>query len=372
MKDSFDIKHWLKLSFVDGVGVRLQHRLLRAYQTPAAVFSASLGDLQRHVPAKTAANIRNANANVTAEKSVAAALEWLKGDDCYILTMADAAYPSLLLETVDAPPLLYARGDLSLLSKPLIAVVGSRNASVAGVRNTEIFARALSDSGLGVVSGLAQGIDAAAHRGAMKGGTGTIAVIGTGLDITYPKINRPLAAAIAEQGLLLSEFPLGTMPAPANFPRRNRIISGLARACLVAEAALRSGSLITAQIAAEQGREVFAVPGSINSPMHRGCHRLIKQGAKLAENIYDILEELNFSPQPTKAAPHPSSQADPAAEQDTTGDDPLLTHIGYEPTGVDDIAARSGVAAAALMPALLQLEISGKVVTAPGGRYQRV
>lgn len=366
MSSPFDARHWLNLSLAKGIGGKTLRKLLGHYGSPGAILDASFHELRRQVPAATARSIRDDDRSA----AVTAALKWLETPGTAVLTLADEQYPPPLLETADPPALLYARGNLSMLGKPMVAVVGSRSASAAGLRNTEIFARALSQAGCCIVSGLAQGIDSAAHRGALSGGSGgTIAVVGTGLDMVYPRENRALMGEISEKGLLLSEFALGTRPLPDNFPRRNRIISGLSRACLVMEAVIKSGSLITARLAAEQGREVFAVPGSINSPLHRGCHQLIKQGAKLAENVNDILEELQITAPP---------QSDAARYEDSrnagtqTTDANLLTYINYQPTSIDDIAVRSGIAAEALMPALLGLEMAGKIVSTAGGGYQRV
>ena len=357
MTDDFALKEWLMLSLTDGVGPAAMRNLLRAFGSPGAARRAVADELRTCVPAAVATNIKRGEHEKTAEHSCA----WAARDGCRIMTLADTDYPPLLLDMVDAPPLLYVFGNSRVLTnRPLVAIVGSRNASPAGVNNTEIFATALSKAGVGVVSGMAQGVDCAAHRGAMQGDAGTVGVMGTGVDIIYPKQNRTMARAIAEHGgALVSDFPLGTPPLAGNFPRRNRIISGLARACLVVEAALKSGSLITAEYAVEQGREVFAVPGSINSPMHRGCHKLIKQGAKLAENVGDVLEELNLRRPPSPLPPPPEE-----------GD--LLNFIDFEPTTVDDIAERSGMSAESLMSELLILEMDGKIVSAVGGSYQRV
>ena len=251
------------------------------------------------------------------------------------------------------------RGRRELLARPCLAVVGSRNATPQGASDAERFARAFSDAGLTIVSGLALGIDAAAHRGGLEGAGSTIAVLGTGADILYPQRNRELGERIARDGLIVSEFPLGTPPHGANFPRRNRVISGLARGCLVVEAALASGSLITARFAAEQGREVFAIPGSIHSPHSKGCHALIKQGAKLVESAQDLLQELGV-----EAAVAASTAAVPA-------DAGLLAQLGYDPCDIDTICARSGLTADRVSAMLLQLELDGKVARLPGGQYQR-
>jgi DNA processing protein len=248
-----------------------------------------------------------------------------------------------------------------LLDRPSLAVVGSRNATPQGLANAEAFAAALSRAGLTIVSGLALGVDTAAHRGGLEGSGSTIAVIGTGADRVYPARNRDLARRIAEAGLVLSEFPLGTPALAGNFPRRNRVISGLARGVLVVEAAQRSGSLITARLAAEQGRDVFALPGSIHSPLSKGCHQLIKQGAKLVDDVQDILDELGLS-----TAPVPSEAGAPAR------DDSLLQLMGFDPCDTDTLAARSGRPVEQLSAALLELELDGRVASLPGGRYQRL
>ena len=256
---------------------------------------------------------------------------------------------------------MYARGNIDLLGRPALAVVGSRNGTAQGLRNAEAFSRTFSEGGLTIVSGLALGIDAAAHRGGLAGAGSTIAVLGTGIDIVYPKGNAPLFADIAERGLLLSEYPLGTPSIAHNFPRRNRLISGISRGCLVIEAALGSGSLITARLAAEQGREVFAIPGSIHSPLSRGCHSLIKQGAKLVDAAEDVLAEFGtWSHASTSAAQSPDTG---------TG---LLTHMGFDPGDIDALCTCAGLPAEAGAAELLRLELDGLVATLPGGRFQRL
>jgi len=245
-------------------------------------------------------------------------------------------------------------------------VVGSRNATAQGERDATAFAAALGAAGLTVVSGLALGIDAAAHRGALTTAAGTVAVIGTGADRLYPARNEALARAIAEKGVVLSEFPLGTPPLASNFPRRNRVIAGLGLGCLVVEAALRSGSLITARLAAETGREVFAIPGSIHSPLSRGCHQLIRQGAKLVESAQDILEELRWERSGTAAAPNPASATQDGREEQ------VLAFLGHAPCALDTLSARSGLTPADLLAMLLPMELAGRVAQLPGGLYQRL
>jgi DNA processing protein len=355
MQHDAELAAWIKLSLVPGLGGQNFRRLLTAFGLPRQVVAAGRSALARIVSAEIAGRIHtDADA-----PEVAAALEWAAADGHAVLTLADGDYPQPLLETADPPPLLYLRGRRELLARPGLAVVGSRSATPQGTSNAERFARAFSDAGLTIVSGLALGIDAAAHRGGLEGGGSTIAVLGTGADILYPQRNRALGERIAREGLIVSEFPLGTPPHGGNFPRRNRVISGLTRGCLVVEAALASGSLITARFAAEQGREVFAIPGSIHSPHSKGCHALIKQGAKLVESAQDLLQELGI-----KGIAAPPATADP----ERAG---LLAHLGYDPCDIGALCARSGLTAAAVSAMLLQLELEGKVASLPAGLYQR-
>ncbi len=271
--------------------------------------------------------------------------------------------PQALLTAADPPVLLYVKGNVALLNRPAFAIVGSRNATKQGEMNATAFAGALAGAGLTIVSGLAAGIDAAAHRGALPEAAATIAVIGTGCDRIYPASNAALAREIAARGVVLSEFPVGTPPLAANFPRRNRLIAGMARGCLVVEAARQSGSLITARLSAEAGREVFAIPGSIHSPQSKGCHALIKQGAKLVETAQDILEELRW-----QAVTNPAGLP-PVQEAET---DPVLIALGRDPCALDDLIERTGLAADALLARLLPLELDGRVAPLPGGRFQRL
>jgi DNA processing protein len=285
------------------------------------------------------------------------------------VTLADETYPKALLEIPDPPALLYAVGRIDLLQRTSLAVVGSRNATAQGEQNAENFAKALSETGLTIVSGLAMGIDAAAHRGGLAGSGSTVAVLGTGVDVIYPRRNAELAAQIAERGLLLSEFPLGTAPAAYNFPRRNRLISGLSRGCLVVEAAAASGSLITARAAADQGREVFAIPGSIHSPLSKGCHGLIKSGAKLVESAEDVLAELSGFRQSGSAST--TARRIPSVAR-STPDSALLALMGHDPVDVDSLCTRAGMSAEQVSSELLRLEIDGHVAALPGGLFQRL
>ena len=289
-----------------------------------------------------------------------AALAWLEQPGNSLMTLGDTDYPAALLEIADPPAVLYCKGRRELLGRPALGIVGSRNATPQGLRDAEAFALALSNAGLTVVSGLALGIDAAAHRGGLAGAASSIAVIGTGLDRIYPARNKALAHELAKNGLIVSEFALGTPPLPGHFPRRNRLISGLSRGVLVVEAAPDSGSLITARVAAEQGREVFAIPGSIHSPLARGCHALIKQGAKLVESAADVLDELAWQ---QRLAPPVLPQNEP---------DPVLDALDGAPTTLDSLAQKTGLTLDALSAKLLALELDGRIAALPGGRYQKI
>ena len=300
-----------------------------------------------------------------------ATLVWLEQPGNSLMTLADADYPPALLEIADPPAVLYCKGQRSLLSQPGLGVVGSRNATPQGERDAEAFARALSDAGLTIISGLALGIDAAAHRGGLAGAGSSVAIIGTGLDRIYPARNKALAHQLAERGVIVSEFALGTPPLPGHFPRRNRLISGLSRGVLVVEAAPDSGSLITAKVAAEQGREVFAIPGSIHSPLARGCHALIKQGAKLVESAADILDELAW--QQRLAPPvHPEALAGAVESLPESQPDPVLGALEGAPSTLDTLAQRTGLTLEALSAKLLTLELDGQIASLPGGRYQKL
>jgi DNA processing protein len=287
-----------------------------------------------------------------------------------LLPATAAAYPPLLAQSAGAPHLLWVRGSVGTLSRPQLAMVGSRNPTAIGLRTAHEFAYFFARTGLVITSGLARGIDAASHAGALAGAGETIAICGTGLDIDYPRGNRPLAARIAAQGALVSEFPPGTGPRRENFPQRNRIISGLAQGVLVVEAARGSGSLITARAAAEQGREVFAIPGSIHSPLSRGCHELIRQGAQLVEDASDVLAELHFVP-----APQALTHVDSGFPESRALDNPaeiLLDALGFQPTSVDALIAATGYSSEALAAVLLSLELEGRIESHPGGRYSRI
>jgi DNA processing protein len=361
-----ELAGWLRLVQTTGVGPETARKLLAAFGLPDNVFAAGYSALVKVVSERIAQALIAAPPDDTAHL-IERTLAWAEQPGNHVLTLADADYPQALLDIPDPPVVVYAKGRLALLAAPSIAVVGSRNATTQGILNAEKFSEVLSQAGLTIVSGMALGIDTAAHQGGLRGNGSTIAVIGTGADIVYPARNRGLAHQIAAGGCIISEYPLGMPAIAANFPRRNRIISGLSRAVLVIEAAAQSGSLITARSAAEQGRDVFAIPGSIHSPLSKGCHLLIKQGAKLVESAQDILEELRgFHPAARRPAPS-SAPADTSAAAD-----PLLGALGFDPVALDSLALRLDLDAATLSSRLLTLELDGKVEIMPGGLYRRV
>jgi DNA processing protein len=355
-----DTLAWLGLTLVPGVSNAARRALLKAFASPQAVLAASPQDVARIADDLVARRLFDGPAPGLVE----ATLRWLTGPRCHLLAIGDDAYPRALLDTPDPPVVLYARGRIELLNSPAVAIVGSRNATPQGLRDAEAFARALSDAGLAIVSGLALGIDAAAHRGGLAGAASSIAVMGTGPDLIYPKRNRDLADRLAQDGCLISELAIGAPPLAGNFPQRNRMISGLSRGVLVVEAALRSGSLNTAHSALEQGRDVFAVPGSIHSALSKGCHLLLKEGAKLVESADDVLAE--FGIVGAGGAPK-ESPPDCAVKRD-----PLLEEMGFAPASIDQLSQRTGLDAAKLAAHLSRLEVAGRVRALPGGWYQRV
>jgi DNA processing protein len=356
------VEAWASLQLLPGVSARVLAGLLKALGGPEEVRGASRASLATLVPTEIAMAIERGPEPSLLERT----LSWIAEPGHALVAWDDADYPRALLTISDPPPAFYYCGRHELLNQPSIAIVGSRNATAQGMDNAESFAAALSDAGFTIISGLALGIDTAAHRGGLSGAGRSIAVIGTGPDRIYPAANRDLGHRLAAEGGLLSEFPLGTPPFPANFPRRNRLLSGLSRGVLVVEATLASGSLITARFAAEQGREVFAVPGSIHSPFSKGSHRLIKDGAKLVETAQDVLEELGGLA-PTLASgtqsPAPDVQGDAGR---------VLEALGHDPAGVDALTARTGLGAGAVSVALVELELSGRITPLPGGAFQRV
>jgi DNA processing protein len=361
-----ELAAWLRLALNPALGPQAARRLLAAFGLPQQVLDQDARALSQVVDAARIDALRRPPPGLDA--LVDATLAWLDEDRTtrQVLTLADPAYPAALLETDDPPLMLYRLGRLVPLPPRALSVVGSRNPTPQGLQNARRFSRAFAEAGVTVVSGLALGIDGAAHQGALDGAAGdavaTIAVVGTGLDRVYPKQHLQLAHDIAARGMLLSEYPLGTPPLSANFPRRNRLIAALGQGTLVVEAALKSGSLITARLAAEQGREVFAIPGSIHSPHARGCHALLRQGAKLVESAQDVLEDLRLV---LPAAPAPHDDEEPE------GEDPLLDALGFDPMGLDALIARTGIPAPLLQARLLELELAGEVARLPGGLFQR-
>jgi DNA processing protein len=402
-----ELAAWLRLTLTPGVGNGTARKLLAAFGLPRAVFSQSGVALRQVVSEAQANSLR------TEPPELAALLDltwtWLQDAGAgraqrQIVVLGDADYPASLLTIEDPPLLLYLLGAGKFITnqppasvehaqaainnvaisltdslRNSLAVVGSRNPTPQGAANARQFSKALGLAGLTVVSGLALGIDGAAHEGALDslapGATrlATLAVVGTGLDRVYPKSHRDLAHRIAQNGLLISEYPLGTPPLSANFPRRNRLIAGLAQGTLVIEAALKSGSLITARLTAEQGKDVFAIPGSIHSTQARGCHALIKQGAKLVESAQDVLEELKINA-------HPDFDTDSiAAHAQSTGpttlfdtENTLLDALGFDPVGLDALQARCGLDTATLQAQLMTLELDSLVARLPGGLFQRL
>ena len=352
-----DTAAWLTLEAVPGLGPESVRALLAEFGNPDAVLAASSTQLGRVLDQRLAAAIHLAATTGPAQ----AAVDWLAAPDNHLIPVGDPAYPSQLQDLPDAPVWLYVKGDPAWLARPMLAIVGSRNATPQGLRDAYAFAQTLSEAGLTIVSGLALGIDAAAHEGGLAGLASSVAVVGTGLDRVYPARNRDLAHRLAAQGALVSEFALGTEPRPGHFPRRNRLISGLSLGVLVIEAAPESGSLITARLAGEQGREVFAIPGSIHSALSKGCHRLIRQGAKLVETATDVLEELGRR-LPVQPAPYAGSLSE----------DSLLDALATGPLATDQLADRLGLTVEALSVSLLEAEMDGRVARMPGGLYQRL
>jgi len=388
-----ELHAWLRLSLEPGLRPADMLALLAAAGLPEQIYARGAGALARVVPAELARQLAAPPAADTAAR-IDAAMAWAEHAGHEVATLADDIYPKALLNLPDPPPLLYVAGDPAAARRAAIAVVGARSATAGGLANARAFARHLAAQGWCVVSGLARGIDAAAHEGALDAGPqggGTVAVLGTGIDIVYPAPNQELAARIERHGALVSEFPLGTPPLPHQFPRRNRLVAGLARGVLVVEAARQSGSLSTARLAAENGREVFAIPGSIHSPLSRGCHALIRQGAKLVETAQDIADELGVpgagaSPdagggRPAKTGPrrggngravHSPARTPAAACGAPDGPPhPLLDALGHDPVSFDALQARTGLETAELQGQLLQLELDGRITRLGGGRFQR-
>lgn len=388
---------WLLLSRLPGLGIRRWQALCEAFDDPGDLLKAGIATLKAlGLPEEAVALIRAWQARDTG-CSLLAELQQLFGSaqtgGIRLLGWGSDLYPEPLKQIPDPPLLLYYLGDPTLLTRPQISIVGSRNATRGGLDNARSFARTLSERGYLVTSGMAQGIDGAAHAGALSAGAPTVAVIGTGIDVVYPAAHRDLMQSIARHGLIVSEYAPGTHPRPGHFPRRNRIISGLSRGVLVVEANLRSGSLITARLALEQGREVFAIPGSIHNPQARGCHSLIRQGARLAETVDDIEEELTawqglsavsnskrttpgtgslvrLEAEPV-ADPPPAASPVPVPDNLAPREIAVLEALGYDPRSTDQLCSATGLPADQLMQSLLMLEMADLVVSAPGG-YQRL
>lgn len=378
--DTEDWADWLRLSMTPGVGDVSARRLLAALGLPSAIFGQSAAVLRHVVGAAQVEALLMPPSNWAEQCQITR--EWLAGSaQRHIMTLADAGYPPELLAMADPPLLLYLQGDARLLNHAQrLAVVGSRNPTAQGELNAHDMSRTLAAAGVCIVSGLALGVDGAAHNGALAAGGPTIAVVGTGLDRVYPRRHLDLAHRIAQSGLMVSEFALGTPPHPAHFPKRNRIIAGLSQGTLVVEAALASGSLITARLAADMGREVFAIPGSIHSPQARGCHSLIRQGAKLVETAQDVLEDLRSASPPLNATVDESDEVGMALALDAVDDaagvpgqpGQLLQRMGHDPLSLDALQARTGHAASDLQAWLMELELDGHIARSPGGLFQRL
>lgn len=386
---------WLQLAFTPYIGAESFLVLLQQFGSAQAALNAPADRIAALVRHKQAAESwRNADKRALAQRSAEAALKWEMQDGCRLLLLQDDDFPEMLTQGITPPPVLFLRGNAELLHTPSAAIVGSRHATPQAMRIAKDFGRALSEKGIPVVSGMASGIDTAAHQGALQVDGGTIAVWGTGIDRIYPPSNKNLAYEIAERGLIVSEFPLDTRPFAGNFPRRNRLIAALSQLTLVVEAALESGSLITAKLAAEMGREVMAVPGSIDNPHSKGCHKLIKDGAKLVECLDDILYEcpqlLQNTPVPSYSinkTVKPKSDQTKQLQPKTIADEPqrpsenlpvtpstsaLLEAMGYDPIHPDILAQQTNTTAADVYAQLLEYELDGIVAALPGGRYQRV
>lgn len=405
-----ELAAWLRLSLAPGLKPAALRLLLSAFGLPEAIFSQTQATLAA-IAGDAAARAVLAPTGPEFDAQLDAVIAWTEQPGNQVVTLDDPAYPPALLTMPDPPPLLYIKGRLDLLHNRAVALVGSRSATPQGVEDAERFARELSAAGVTVVSGLALGIDGAAHRGGLEGIGGTVAVIGTGADLVYPAAHHALARQIAVRGAILSEWPLGTPARAANFPQRNRLIAGLVSGVVIIEAAMRSGSLITARLANEMGRDIFALPGSIHAPLSRGCHRIIKQGARLVETPDEVLEELGFARRPAASAARTSQKTlpwnaavpersvatsasagiqseratlpisgatqeektKPQALADTLDSEAhrLLTALGHSPTTLEILATRTEMENSTLQTTLLQLELAGLVAVLPGGRFVR-
>lgn len=403
MTDGQERHYWLRLALMPHIGAETFLQFIRHFGTATAAWQAD-AEAVRQVLVRKAAQEAWANRRGEAEQAAEAAEKWSEQENCRLLLLCDEDFPTMLSEGITPPPMLFVRGNIGLLHRPSVAIVGSRHATPQALRIAHDFGRSLSERGIPVVSGMAAGIDAAAHRGALAAGGGTVAFWGTGIDRIYPSSNRDLAYELGEKGAIVSEFPLGTRPLAGNFPRRNRLIAALSQVTLVVEAALESGSLITAKLAAEMGREVMAVPGSIDNPHSKGCHKLIKDGAKLVECLDDILHECpgllqnaavpsysinkkNKKTEKCTAVKETSSEPvlpfsddlhvrkQPAQTNTVavpTAENGLLDAMGYDPVHPDILAQQTAWAAADVYARLLEYELDGIVAALPGGRYQRI
>lgn len=380
--DKPQLQAWLRLLLTPGVGNESARKLLAAFGSAQAIFEQSASVLRDIGSARLVEAVQTEPEELKGQLS--RTLDWLAaGEDRCVVNLGETHYPAALLNITDPPLLLFMLGSLvpkagsslSLNTLNCLAMVGSRNPTPQGEVNARQFAQTFGAAGWCVVSGMALGVDGAVHDGALMGGGYSVAVVGTGLDRVYPKKHLALAHRIAKRGLIVSEFVLGTPPLTSNFPRRNRIISGLSHGTLVIEAALQSGSLITARLAVEQGKEVFAIPGSIHSPQSRGCHLLIKQGAKLVESAQDVLEELKL-PLSFAAAEAPTvsvmTPTETPQDKEESQENPLLTALGFDAASLDALQARTGWPTAQLQAQLLELELRGDVARLPGGLFVRI
>ncbi len=369
-----ELQAWLSLAFNPSISARVARSLLAAYGMPQEVLAASHGTLARHLSSQQISSLKQPDAALTSALQLCQ--NWLGQEGNHIISLADRLYPHNLLQLSDPPLLLFAKGRLALLGQPAIAVVGARHATLAGLENAHAFAKYLAQHNWCIISGLASGIDGAAHRGALAAGpngAGTIAILGTGIDRVYPAAHHELARTIARDGLLLSEFMLGTPGLKYNFPKRNRLVAALAQGVLVVEAARKSGSLITASQAAELGREVFAIPGSIHSPLSHGCHALIRQGAKLVESGQDIHDELQQPGLPGSVQSRPDGPAAEPAQPDLSdAQRQLLQELGYEPTSLDSLQQRLAWPLDKIQQNLAMLELLNLTRRLADGRYQRL
>ena len=366
-----EIHDWLRLTSIQGVGNETARKLLAVFGLPERIFAAPFDELSALVGAKLASRIL-AKPDEEFFTLLEKTQQWASQPQHRILTLADIDYPASLLNIPDPPLFLYVKGRVNLLHEKILAVVGSRHASVQGKKHAHDFSLSLSRAGFCISSGLAAGIDAAAHLGGLSGASSTIAVIGTGADRVYPASNRELAIRIASEGCIVSEYPLGTPPIAANFPRRNRIIAGLAQGVLVVEAAEKSGSLITARMAAEQGRDVFAIPGSILSAQSKGCHVLIKQGASLVDTPQDILDLYAMTSNMQTKQTKQTKQAAQTSQATILQTHPILENMGFDPVHVDELAQRMALDVAYLVSELFMLELEGRVEILEGSRYRRL